>query len=188
MEHLQSLVVMEKRRRSSSVKNKKSDNKENYWHKKIKTPIGVLDLVANDKFLLIVQMKNHSHDHTESLDLKNGEDHKILKATEKQLKEYFAGKRKTFDLPLEFKGTEFQKQVWAELSRIPYGKYITYGAQAFQLGRPKAVRAVGACNGKNPISIIVPCHRVIGASGSLTGYAGGLSTKKYLLKLEGLDF
>ena len=168
------------------VKNKKSDNKENYWHKKIKTPIGVLDLVANDKSLVVVQMKKHSHDHMASLELKNGDDHKILKAAEKQLKEYFAGKRKIFDLPLEFNGTDFQKQVWNELQKIPYGKHITYGVQAAQIGRPKAVRAVGVCNGKNPISIIVPCHRVIGASGGLTGYAGGLSVKQYLLKLEGI--
>ena len=166
---------------------KKKSVEINYWHKKIKSPLGLLDLVANDKSLLIVQMKDHSHDHMGSLTLKDGDDHKVLKATEKQLKEYFAGTRKTFDLPIEFKGTEFQKQVWGELLNIPYGKYVTYGAQASKIGRPKAVRAVGACNGKNPISIIVPCHRVIGASGSLTGYAGGLSVKQHLLQFEGAD-
>lgn len=169
---------MEKVRRTSV--------EENYWHKKIKSPIGDLDLVANDKSLLIVQMENHTHDHMGSLDLKDGNDHKVLKETEKQLKEYFSGRRKNFDLPIEFHGTEFQKQVWNELLNIPYGKHVTYGTQASKIGRPKAVRAVGACNGKNPISIIVPCHRVIGASGSLTGYAGGLSVKQHLLNLEGI--
>jgi len=161
---------------------------ENYWHKKIKSPLGELNLVANDKALLIVQMKNHSHNHLKFLTLKDGDDHKILKATEKQLKEYFAGKRQTFDLPIEFIGTDFQKQVWNELLNIPYGQSVTYGTQASKIGRPRAVRAVGACNGKNPISIIVPCHRVLGASGSLTGYAGGLAVKRQLLKLEGVAF
>lgn len=165
----------------------RSSVEENYWHKKIKSPIGELDLVANDTSLLIVQMENHTHNHMGSLDLKNGDNHKILKATERQLKEYFAGNRKSFDLPIEFRGTDFQKQVWNELLNIPYGKYVTYGAQASKIGRPKAARAVGACNGKNPISIIVPCHRVMGTSGSLTGYAGGLLVKQHLLKIEGID-
>ncbi len=177
---------MEKVRRTS-VKNKKSENLETYWHKKIKSPVGMLDLIANERALVIVQMENHTHDHMGSLDLKDGENHKVLKEAAKQLKEYFAGDRKKFYLPIEFNGTEFQKEVWNELLRIPYGKYVTYGVQAAKIGRPKAVRAVGACNGKNPISIIVPCHRVIGASGSLTGYAGGLSVKQHLLKLEGID-
>ncbi len=166
------------------VKNKKSGIKQVYWHKKIRSPIGLLDLVANDKSLIILQMENHSHDHMESLDLKDGSDNKVLIATEKQLAEYFAGQRKTFNLPLEFKGTEFQKQVWNELLNIPYGQHVSYGVQASKIGRPQAVRAVGACHGKNPISIIVPCHRVVGASGSLTGYAGGLSVKQHLLELE----
>lgn len=160
---------------------------ENYWYKKIKSPLGDLDLVANDKSLLIVQMEDHTHDHLANLNLKKGDHHKVLKATEKQLKEYFAGARKKFDLPIEFKGTEFQKQVWGQLLKIPYGKCTTYGVQALKIGRPQAARAVGACNGKNPISIIVPCHRVIGASGKLIGYAGGLSVKKHLLQLEGFD-
>ena len=186
MERLHRSLTLEKVR-GTSVKNKKTDVEENYWHKKIKSPIGVLDLVANDKSLLIVQMENHTHDHMKNLSLKDGSHHKVLMVTEKQLKEYFEGTRKRFDIPIAFNGTEFQKQVWSELLNIPYGKYVTYGVQASKIGRPKAVRAVGACNGKNPISIIVPCHRVIGASGSLTGYAGGLSVKQKLLKLEGIQ-
>ncbi len=160
---------------------------KSYWHKKIQTPIGAIDLVADDKNLLVVQMENHSHDHLIALNLQNGTNHKILKKTEKQLAEYFAGDRKSFDLPISFQGSEFQNQVWKELLKIPYGKSITYGMQAAQIGRPGAARAVGACNGKNPLSIVVPCHRVIGASGALTGYAGGLEIKRRLFKLEGLQ-
>jgi methylated-DNA-[protein]-cysteine S-methyltransferase len=102
----------------------------------------------------------------------------------RQLEEYFAGKRKTFDLPLAPAGTEFQKQVWEALRGIPYGQTCSYQAIAGTIGRPKAVRAVGAANGKNPLPIIVPCHRVIGADGSLTGFGGGLAAKSYLLNLE----
>lgn len=101
-----------------------------------------------------------------------------------QLTEYFAGQRRTFDLPLAAKGTTFQQHVWQLLRDIPYGQTASYSDIAQRLGKPKAVRAVGAANGRNPISIIVPCHRVIGADGSLTGYAGGLARKSQLLNLE----
>ena len=102
----------------------------------------------------------------------------------RQLGEYFAGQRKEFDLPLALQGTEFQVSVLEALQRIPYGETTSYGAIAQQIGRPKAVRAVGAANGRNPIPIIVPCHRVIGSSGDLTGFGGGLDTKAELLRLE----
>lgn len=102
----------------------------------------------------------------------------------RQLDEYFAGERKDFDLPLSLQGTEFQVQVLQALQTIPYGETTSYGAIAKQIGRPKAVRAVGAANGRNPIPIIVPCHRVIGSSGDLTGFGGGLDTKAELLRLE----
>ncbi len=102
----------------------------------------------------------------------------------KQLNEYFAGERHEFDLPLRLDGTEFQLLVLEELRRIPYGETTSYGAVAKSIGRPKAVRAVGAANGRNPIPIIVPCHRVIGSGGDLTGFGGGLDTKKALLRLE----
>jgi len=102
----------------------------------------------------------------------------------RQLNEYFAGERLEFDLPLRLDGTEFQLLVLEELRRIPYGETTSYGAVAKRIGRPKAVRAVGAANGRNPIPIIVPCHRVIGSGGDLTGFGGGLDTKKALLRLE----
>lgn len=108
----------------------------------------------------------------------------LLERASRQLEEYFAGKRKQFDLPLSLRGTEFQRQVWAALGDIPYGETRSYGQIAQAVGRPKAVRAVGMANHRNPISIIVPCHRVVGADGSLTGYGGGLENKKFLLALE----
>ncbi|MGE8388794.1 MAG: methylated-DNA--[protein]-cysteine S-methyltransferase, partial [Pseudomonas sp.] len=109
----------------------------------------------------------------------------ILREAARQLGEYFAGKRRRFELALDFAGTEFQRQVWAALLTIPFGQTRSYSDIARQIGSPSAVRAVGAANGRNPISIIAPCHRVIGASGSLTGFAGGLPAKQFLLALEG---
>ena len=112
------------------------------------------------------------------------EQHPVLIATERQLGEYFAGKRKEFSVSLDMRGTRFQKDVWEALLGIPFGETRSYGQLANQLGNPRATRAVGAANGKNPVSIIVPCHRVIGASGKLTGFAGGLDTKARLLGRE----
>ncbi len=109
----------------------------------------------------------------------------ILDETKRQLGAYFSRERCTFELALAPTGTPFQREVWTALSAIPFGKVVSYRELAESIGRPKAVRAVGAANGKNPISIIVPCHRVIGADGSLTGYGGGLPAKKLLLELEG---
>ncbi len=111
----------------------------------------------------------------------------ILAETERQLREYFTGQRHEFELPLAAKGTQFQQKVWRSLQEIPYGQTISYAALAQRIGQPKAVRAVGAANGANPIAIIVPCHRVIGAGGRLTGYGGGLPAKKALLELEGVS-
>ena len=112
-------------------------------------------------------------------------DHPVLIETEKQLREYFAGQRQVFSVPLDFGGTEFQNQVWQALLSIPFGQTRTYTDIARQIGKPAAVRAVGAANGRNPISIIAPCHRVLGSTGSLTGFAGGLRAKAHLLALEG---
>ena len=112
------------------------------------------------------------------------EDRRAFVDVLEQLDGYFAGKRRSFDLQLQPRGTEFQRQVWRPLSRIPYGETTTYAAIARAIGKPKAVRAVGAANGKNPLSIVVPCHRVIGQDGTLTGYAGGLPSKRRLLELE----
>ncbi|HEY2684619.1 MAG TPA: methylated-DNA--[protein]-cysteine S-methyltransferase [Steroidobacteraceae bacterium] len=112
-------------------------------------------------------------------------EHPVLKKTARQLQEYFAGKRRHFELPLKFNGTEFQRRVWQLLTEIPFGETRTYGQLARQLDNPSACRAVGLANGKNPIAVIVPCHRVIGADGSLTGFGGGLPRKEWLLSHEG---
>lgn len=122
--------------------------------------------------------------------LKDGENssHPILKQAVDELREYFAGQRREFSVPLDLQtGTEFQKEVWAELQRIPYGQTISYGQQAKNIGKPKAMRAVGGANGKNPIPIIIPCHRVLSSAGRLHGFSGGLDLKKRLLEVEGLD-
>lgn len=155
-----------------------------YHFSKIKTPVGELSLVANETSLLAVLWENDNPKRV----VPGGECKKkrspILRETEKQLKEYFSGDRHSFDLPISFSGTGFQKNVWNALRKIPYGSTSSYGGLARKIGSPKASRAVGAANSKNPISIIVPCHRVIGSNGSLTGFAGGLEIKKYLLDLE----
>jgi methylated-DNA-[protein]-cysteine S-methyltransferase len=108
----------------------------------------------------------------------------LLLEAEEQLHHYFAGERKRFDLPLSLRGTEFQRRVWAAVASIPYGTATTYGALAEALGRPTAWRAVGAANGRNPLPVVIPCHRVVGVSGALTGYGGGLERKRALLALE----
>lgn len=111
----------------------------------------------------------------------------LLLRTKAQLEEYFAGERRRFELPLAPEGTAFQKKVWAALETIPYGETRSYGELAAMIGNPKAARAVGGANHKNPLSIVVPCHRVLGADGALTGYGGGLPMKAYLIKLEKMD-
>ncbi len=117
--------------------------------------------------------------------LEQGQANDITRLTSVQLHEYFSGQRQEFNLPLSPMGSAFQQMVWAELIKIPYGHTDTYGAIAHKLNNPLSVRAVGTANGRNPIAIIIPCHRVIGANGTLTGYAGGLWRKEYLLKIEG---
>ena len=144
------------------------------------SPSGKLTLVCDDTALRAVLWEA---DVVVTQATRNSE-HPILLETRKQLAEYFSHKRTSFDLPLAPKGTEFQKQAWAILSAIPYGETISYAEQARRLGNAKAMRAVGAANGKNPIPIIIPCHRVIGKDGSLTGFAAGVDTKRVLLKHE----
>ena len=156
----------------------------NYAHKTVKTPVGLLKLVASDKGLAAILWEN---DDPKRVRLDHGlEDkkHKVLVEAERQLLEYFAGTRDAFSLPLDFSGTPFQKKVWAALCRIPFGETRSYADIAKEVGSPKAVRAVGSANGKNPISIVAPCHRVIGKNGKLTGFAGGLEVKGFLLGLE----
>ena len=155
-----------------------------YFYKILKSPVGELKLVASDHGLAALLWEN---DIPKRVPLNSPQEniyHPILLETETQLNHYFAGKLKKFALPLDAMGTPFQQQVWNALSTIPFGETRSYGQIASQIGRPKAMRAVGAANGKNPISIIVPCHRVIGSNGKLTGFAGGLEIKSYLLEME----
>jgi len=155
-----------------------------YFYKTMKSPVGELKLVATDRGLAAVLWEDDDPKRVRLSPLAENREHPVLRETERQLNEYFAGKRKDFSLKFDPAGTAFQKKVWAALSTIPFGETRSYGEIAGQIGSTKAVRAVGAANGKNPISIVVPCHRVIGSNGKLTGFAGGLETKAFLLKLE----
>jgi methylated-DNA-[protein]-cysteine S-methyltransferase len=158
-----------------------------YYYKYMKTPVGKLTLIANDKALCaILWDKDDATRVKVNPDILQN-DHPVLVQTEKQIKEYFLGARLKFTIKLDPIGTKFQKQVWSELKNIPYGKTLSYGEIALKIGNPKASRAVGAANGKNPLSIILPCHRVIGSSGKLTGFAGGLDVKSFLLDLESVN-
>ena len=157
-----------------------------YYYKEMDSPVGRLKLISSDKGLAAILWENDKPTRIQVRTYTENNTHPILLETEQQLKEYFEGKRNSFSLTLDPVGTEFQKNVWNALSGIPYGETRSYGDIARQLGNIKAVRAVGAANGRNPISIVVPCHRVIGASGGLTGFAGGLEAKAYLLSLEGV--
>lgn len=145
----------------------------------IDSPVGKLRLVAEDGFL--TELRFGGEPVAVELD---GINDWVLDETERQLREYFDGARREFDLPLRPKGTPFQLEDWLALKEIPYGETATYGDIARRIGRPKAFRAVGMANHSNPISIIVPCHRVIGSNGKLTGYGGGLENKQKLLELE----
>ncbi len=149
------------------------------------SPVGELTLVASEAGLRAVLWAKDDPDRVKLGEMRRDDAQAVLVKAAQQLQEYFKGTRKTFDLPLDFVGTEFQKKVWRALLEIPYGETRSYGDIARQLGDMKAVRAVGAANGKNPISIIAPCHRVVGANGTLTGFAGGLEAKALLLRLEG---
>ncbi|NWK81874.1 methylated-DNA--[protein]-cysteine S-methyltransferase [Acinetobacter sp. SwsAc4] len=148
------------------------------------SPVGALKLVAHDHALVAVMWDNEDHKRVRLAELIQDHQHPMLLRVKKQLEQYFAGQRQQFDLPLDFQGTDFQQQVWQTLLTIPYGETRSYKEIAVQIGNEKAVRAVGAANGKNPISIIAPCHRVIGSSGALVGFAGGLDKKQILLSLE----
>jgi len=146
----------------------------------IDSPIGSLRLVSDGEKLVRVEFPEFHQDDGEP-----GQD-PVLVSCARQLAEYFRGERQHFDLPLGAQGTEFQRSVWGALSRIPHGETRSYRDIAQAIGKPSAVRAVGSANGRNPLPIVVPCHRVIGADGSLTGFAGGLQAKTCLLQLEGV--
>ena len=151
-------------------------------HTVIDTPIGPLTLVATDRALREVRFPNGRAVGPE--DGPDEPDHPVLAAAARQLAEYFAGERVEFDVPLDPRGSPFQLAAWRGLTTIPFGETVSYGEQARRLGHPGKARAIGAANGSNPIPVIVPCHRVIGADGSLTGFGGGIATKAWLLHHE----
>lgn len=153
--------------------------------KTMPSPVGELTLIASDVGLVAILWQDDDPDRVQLEPTHEDPDHPILTRTEQQLSAYFAGERWTFDVPLDMRGTDFQKSVWAQLLAIPFGETRSYGEIARAIGRPGASRAVGAANGRNPVSIIAPCHRVIGTNGKLTGFAGGLEAKAFLLRLEG---
>jgi methylated-DNA-[protein]-cysteine S-methyltransferase len=149
----------------------------------VASPIGTLLLTGDGGVLGGVYMERHRHG--PEPEVRSGQrDDPAFKAAREQLEAYFAGQLTVFDLPLAPQGTEFQQRVWMALRDIPYGETISYAELARRIGKPLAVRAVGGANGRNPISIIVPCHRVIGADGSLTGFGGGIERKRWLLRHE----
>lgn len=148
----------------------------------MKTPVGKLLLAGDEQGLREIDFQDGPHPAQPAADWQ--ENAKPFRRAIQQLEEYFAGKRQSFDLDLAPAGTPFQLKVWRALRRIPYGETWSYGQLAQRVGNPKAARAVGAANGQNPLPIVVPCHRVIGANGSLTGFGGGLGIKQKLLELE----
>ena len=154
------------------------------YSKEIDSPVGLLKLVAHDQALVALLCENESPNRVRIATLIEDQNHPVLLNTQQQLTEYFNQTRTIFDLALDFQGTDFQKKVWQALLTIPFGETRSYKQIAEQIGNVKAVRAVGAANGKNPISIIAPCHRVVGANGKLVGFAGGLENKEILLKIE----
>ena len=154
-----------------------------YYYTVMRSPVGDITLISDADSLCAIYWPNQKPDGKKFPELEK-KDSKVLRSAAKQLNGYFKGKRMEFDLPLRPVGTDFQEQVWQALTTIGYGETVSYGDIANHIKNPKAVRAVGAAIGRNPISIIIPCHRVIGSNGKLTGFAGGLSTKEFLLNLE----
>lgn len=157
-----------------------------YYSHCVDSPVGELQLLASEKGLSGVYFNGRGL-HEEALSsgaARDGAQFALLLKTQRQLSEYFMGTRRAFDLPLDVRGTVFQLKVWQVLRGIEYGQTISYGEQARRMGDSNKARAVGAANGRNPVSIIVPCHRVVGSSGKLVGFGGGLKTKAFLLELE----
>lgn len=159
--------------------------RKRYVYKMMDTPVGRLKLIATDDGLAGILWENDRPSRVRLNTETEDAGHPVLVETERQLAEYFAGRRKEFAVTLDLAGTAFQRKVWSALLTIPFGETRSYGQIARQIGNPDAVRAVGAANGRNPVSIIAPCHRVIGSTGKLTGFAGGLEVKARLLALEG---
>ena len=148
-------------------------------------PFGVITVVGSDLGIRYVMFSDDAHPKPlERLRISETAIHDSVNNAITQLDEYFAGSRRNFDVPLDLHGTEFQVAAWNALSKIPYGHTASYGQQAALIGRPKAVRAIGGANGRNPVAIVLPCHRIVGADGSLTGFGGGIEVKKWLLDHE----
>ena len=156
-----------------------------YFSGVVTAPFGEVTVVASDFGVRYVMFSEDAHPKPLSnINIRLDPQHPVVKSTLDQLREYFNGARIAFDVPLDLHGTEFQVATWRSLAGIPFGKTISYGEQAASIGRPKAVRAVGGANGRNPVAIVLPCHRVIGANGSLTGFGGGIAVKQWLLQHE----
>ena len=155
------------------------------YYDSFESPHGKMLLVASEKGVSGIYFNRQKYFPATKKDWKRDERHAVLKQAKRELLEYFAGKRKRFGVPLAPDGTPFQRSVWKAISKVGFGKTLTYGELAAKAGRPGSARAAGAATGRNPIGIIVPCHRIMGANGSLTGYAGGLRKKRALLALEG---
>jgi methylated-DNA-[protein]-cysteine S-methyltransferase len=169
---------------SRTLRPSMSQTQSTHFYKTMSSPVGELKLVASDKGLTAILWENEDPNRVRLGAMKEDKHHPLLVEAERQLKDYFAGNLERFTVKLDFVGTDFQKKVWKALTTIPFGETRSYAQIAAQIGSPKAVRAVGAANGKNPISIIAPCHRVIGSNGKLTGFAGGLQAKAFLLGIE----
>ena len=151
----------------------------------LQAPFGMLTVVASDRGVRYITFEVDAHPKSYvGMDVHDDASHPVVARTLTQLREYLAGKRMSFDVPLDLQGTEFQVDAWKALGAIPYGSTVSYAQQAASIGRPKATRAIGSANGRNPVVIVLPCHRVIGANGSLTGFGGGLHVKSWLLDLE----
>ena len=148
-------------------------------------PFGVVTVIGSNFGIRFVMFSNDAHPKPlEKLHISDTDIHDSVNDAVTQLDEYFAGSRRDFELPLDLQGTEFQVAAWNALVEIPYGRTASYGQQAASIGRPKAVRAIGGANGRNPVAIVLPCHRIVGADGSLTGFGGGIEVKKWLLDHE----
>lgn len=160
-------------------------NTDIHWHADTRTPLGLLRLVATERGLRAVLWQDKANPVKLPPDMVANRHHSVLQRATRQIAEYFAGERTAFSLPLDLRGTAFQIAAWRALSDIPPGSTISYNQQSVRIGRPKAARATGQANGLNPVPIVLPCHRVIRAGGSLGGFSGGLAIKAYLLRHEG---
>jgi methylated-DNA-[protein]-cysteine S-methyltransferase len=151
----------------------------------LQAPFGLLTVVASDRGVRYITFEEDAHPKSYvDMVVRDDAGHPVVARALTQLREYLAGKRTSFDLPLDLQGTEFQVDAWNALAKIPFGATVSYAQQAASIGRPKATRAIGSANGRNPVVIVLPCHRVVGADGSLTGFGGGLHVKSWLLDLE----